>query len=65
MSIPKEEEELTNELEYTMEDDVLVINNDHTTESYQEEELETVPVTNHDTPKDEGPIFMEQKYDSS
>lgn len=32
MSIPKEEENGTND--YTLEDDVLVINNDHTTDSY-------------------------------
>lgn len=62
MSIPKEEEnELDNE--YTLEDDVLVLNNDHTTESY-EEELEVIPESNIGTPRDDGPLFMEQKYDS-
>ena len=68
MSIPKEENELTNE--YTLEDDVLVLNNDHTTESYQDGELEIIPQTNEfGTPvpgsqRDDGPLFMEQKYDS-
>ena len=42
MSIPKEEEN-EDANDYTLEDDVLVLNNDHTTESYQEDSLEFIP----------------------